>query len=694
MKNLIIISLFFVLYFGISNAQTNVNIPGPENVLVVYKVPSDSTDSLGIVSQDIMLYYKNARNIPSSNIVPLELPRRIINLDDGTGDHVVKLAYNNEHIQDSTWAEVDSISYVAPKFHAWLYFLEEMADPIRLHLENNNLTGIIRYIVMCQGVPYKIQSRGDHSTPTNQSIDGLLCMLNTDNYDNFIQDVYDQYYSQPGGGYGSPFLWNPYWDKDSTFNFDSRFFSDYYSGSWSGHTYKLSYLISRLDGLNYNIITSMIDKSVNADKSGENTWILDGGSHATSDADTTNFRLNKFNFIIEYDNSIDDWIVSSQNTVVGYLSPGTWQNMPVTYIQDTLDFNYANGSVFNTYESYNGNSIGTLRRVAGSEQGLMTEFTLTGGTAGVAHTHEPFASKIIKSYVYFPYYAMGYNQIDAAWQGAPVLAWRNVVVGDPLTTIAWGKQELKDDLTWSGTNLVTGEVTIPGGKTLTLEEDIVINLKHEGFITGYGLLIVGERFTFNTTYWDKSLFRTVLDSFPRFVWGDYPSGIAEGYNVWRRLNLGDWILLAGLDSDAREFADTTLLLGTTQGNLVRADYRVEAVGRGFSEFSNIVEYKVQNPFMEKQKSLTGQMHAYSLSENYPNPFNPSTTIKYSIKEDGLVSIKVYNILGSEVASIVNETKMKGDHTVVFNASNLASGTYIYMLRVNDYTAVKKMLLLK
>ena len=85
---------------------------------------------------------------------------------------------------------------------------------------------------------------------------------------------------------------------------------------------------------------------------------------------------------------------------------------------------------------------------------------------------------------------------------------------------------------------------------------------------------------------------------------------------------------------------------------------------------------------------------FSLSQNYPNPFNPSTTIKYQIRENGFVTLKVYNILGKEVATLVNQQQQSGRYEVNFNATNLASGVYLYRLRVNDYVDVKKMLLLK
>jgi len=85
---------------------------------------------------------------------------------------------------------------------------------------------------------------------------------------------------------------------------------------------------------------------------------------------------------------------------------------------------------------------------------------------------------------------------------------------------------------------------------------------------------------------------------------------------------------------------------------------------------------------------------YRLEQNYPNPFNPTTQISYSIPNSEKVKLTVYNILGNEVAELVNETKNAGTHTVKFNAQNLASGVYFYRLTAGSSTVVKKMLLLK
>ncbi len=85
---------------------------------------------------------------------------------------------------------------------------------------------------------------------------------------------------------------------------------------------------------------------------------------------------------------------------------------------------------------------------------------------------------------------------------------------------------------------------------------------------------------------------------------------------------------------------------------------------------------------------------FSLSQNYPNPFNPETKISYSIPVKGFVTLKVYDMLGKEVASLVNDVVNSGSHDVVFNASALPSGTYFYRLEAGNFINTKKMLLVK
>ena len=86
--------------------------------------------------------------------------------------------------------------------------------------------------------------------------------------------------------------------------------------------------------------------------------------------------------------------------------------------------------------------------------------------------------------------------------------------------------------------------------------------------------------------------------------------------------------------------------------------------------------------------------AYSLAQNYPNPFNPTTTINFSVPKTSLVNLKVYDLLGREVSTLVNENKPTGIYSVQFNANKLVSGIYFYRMQAGDFVQTKKLILLK
>jgi hypothetical protein len=85
---------------------------------------------------------------------------------------------------------------------------------------------------------------------------------------------------------------------------------------------------------------------------------------------------------------------------------------------------------------------------------------------------------------------------------------------------------------------------------------------------------------------------------------------------------------------------------------------------------------------------------YILSQNYPNPFNPVTKITFAIPKRGLVSLKVYDVLGRVTAELVNEIKTAGNYLIDFDASGFASGVYFYKLEVNGFSDVKRMIIIK
>ncbi|MBE0572422.1 MAG: T9SS type A sorting domain-containing protein, partial [Ignavibacteriaceae bacterium] len=103
----------------------------------------------------------------------------------------------------------------------------------------------------------------------------------------------------------------------------------------------------------------------------------------------------------------------------------------------------------------------------------------------------------------------------------------------------------------------------------------------------------------------------------------------------------------------------------------------------------------EKDFVTDVQDLPGNIPAaYSLEQNFPNPFNPSTKINYSLPVEGFVTLDVYNSIGQKVATLVNETKTAGTYSVNFDASDLTSGIYFYKISSGNFTETKKMILLK
>ncbi len=113
-------------------------------------------------------------------------------------------------------------------------------------------------------------------------------------------------------------------------------------------------------------------------------------------------------------------------------------------------------------------------------------------------------------------------------------------------------------------------------------------------------------------------------------------------------------------------------------------YRLKQIdNNGQYEFSDIIEVNTSNIPSE-----------FSLSQNYPNPFNPSTTISFNLPNNAFVTLKIYDILGREITTLVNEELNAGHHTKVFNATNLSSGVYFYKLQAGKFSETKKMMLVR
>ena len=130
------------------------------------------------------------------------------------------------------------------------------------------------------------------------------------------------------------------------------------------------------------------------------------------------------------------------------------------------------------------------------------------------------------------------------------------------------------------------------------------------------------------------------------------------------------------------FIDEDVIIGTYKYRLKQIDFD------GTFTYSN--EIKVEVDFTPKE---------FILYQNYPNPFNPTTIIKYEIpgqarNDNVLVILKVYDVLGNEIATLVNEEKPAGEYEVDWNAGELPSGIYFYQMNAGSFISIKKMVLLK
>jgi len=112
----------------------------------------------------------------------------------------------------------------------------------------------------------------------------------------------------------------------------------------------------------------------------------------------------------------------------------------------------------------------------------------------------------------------------------------------------------------------------------------------------------------------------------------------------------------------------------------------------YSSVATLVKYAQVTVSVDEEES--GVPESYSLSQNFPNPFNPSTAIKFQVPANGLVSVKVYDVLGREVATLVNDELSPGSYSVEWNAVGFASGVYFYRLEAAGFVETKKLLLIK
>lgn len=203
---------------------------------------------------------------------------------------------------------------------------------------------------------------------------------------------------------------------------------------------------------------------------------------------------------------------------------------------------------------------------------------------------------------------------------------------------------------------------------------------------------------------DLSIHQSQGITYPKLTWlkAKEPDvyGTSQAYYLERRLTPGSssFSQIAVLSGSVTEYIDYSVSYAGS--GMHKAEYRIRAkdLANNFSPYSAIKSVQYGDAFkLGHQTDVV--ITDYELGQNYPNPFNPRTNIEYKIKDGGFVQLKVYDVLGTEVAVLVNEAKEEGIYNVEFNADNLPGGVYIYSLRVSpssgkDFIQSNKMILLK
>ncbi len=171
----------------------------------------------------------------------------------------------------------------------------------------------------------------------------------------------------------------------------------------------------------------------------------------------------------------------------------------------------------------------------------------------------------------------------------------------------------------------------------------------------------------------------------------------EWSELQRKIGDGSWVTL--YSGPNRVWSDGSITYDPNGSTPVYFRVRIRDSQGLWSVLSDLFSTKMIpcSPFFDKSGSgnTSEKMPSmYLLEQNYPNPFNPTTTISYSVQKDGLVTLKVFDILGKEVANLVNNRMTAGSYSVEFNAANLPSGIYVYKLTSGNFTESKKLILLK
>ena len=235
-----------------------------------------------------------------------------------------------------------------------------------------------------------------------------------------------------------------------------------------------------------------------------------------------------------------------------------------------------------------------------------------------------------------------------------------------------GILKVSSDQTVNNLTLSAGTLTIDNGVTLTVTGTYT---NSGGILDNHGTLLPVELTSFTAIAKGRGV---------ELAWKTATEVNNYGFEIERRLSTGDanWMKIGFVAGNGTTNAPQSYSYVDTRATGTMS-YRLKQIDRdGKFEYSSVVEATI------------AEAATFSLNPNYPNPFNPATNVTFGIEKTGLVTLKVYNILGGEVATLINTIMDAGVHSVAFDARNLPSGVYYARLQSGTQTAIRQMILMK
>jgi uncharacterized protein (TIGR03790 family) len=398
------------------------------------------------------------------------------------------------------------------------------------------------------------------------------------------------------------------------------------------------YLVTRLDGYSFDEIKGLIDRGgPNTPFSKTNAkFVLDEDPDWNSQLPGLNTSMASAQTILAsrgLSTVLDQstMYLTDQSNVIGYTSWGSNDHYADQYTQYAKPHNtWAPGAIAETYVSTDGR---TFTSPPSYGQSLVADLVEEGLTGVKGYVYEPYSFAMVAVSVLFDRYTNGYNLAESYYMSSRSLSWMDEVIGDPKTTVYATQAPLPIEL-----STLTVQMR---GNSAELRWSTVSETNNYGFE-------IQRKASGDADY--KSI----------------PGAFVPGHGTT-------------LDPHSYSYVDATVPSGLVSYRLKQID-----LDGTFAYHGPVDVTSDQNP---------GAKEA-SLAQNYPNPFNPVTMIRFVLPRQDHVTLKVYNSLGQQVATLVDRVESPGVHVATFDGSSLASGLYIYQLKTSDFGSTHKMLLVK